>query len=285
MPLSPPARYFPVKPTPLRMEAGLARHGTDFGNDAADRLFFQVDGDLERYLEAKRQAPPTRHAVLSRDDGERAANEAALAWARATLAREHPERLAAADARARGEHPLFALAAAVQEDLVVLRRTGDGGSAAIAVHVSCPSGWRPERIHGASFGAIHGPVPDFAKRPEAERSMVEAMVERGPYVRFVWTVAADDRLDHHPEEGRRDPWRADGPGFLRVERQTTVPFPEHEASLFLIRVYVYPFAALSPIERQVLQRAIVAMPDHVARYKGIEAARETVLAVLRAVGG
>ncbi|MEW6268652.1 MAG: heme-dependent oxidative N-demethylase subunit alpha family protein [Thermodesulfobacteriota bacterium] len=281
-PLPRPARYFPVKPLALRMEAGLLRHGTDLGNGPADGLFFQVDDELPRYLEAKRRVPAARHALLARDEQERAIHAAVDAWLRATLGREHPERLAAlaelgVDPTRAG---LLEIARVVQEDLVVIRRLGDGGSAAIGVHVSSPSCWRPERIHGASFGAIHGPVPDFAKRAEAERSMVDAMVERGPYVRFVWTVAADDHLDHHPEESRRAPWREDGPGFLRVERQTTVPFPEHAAALFLIRVYLYPFASLTAEQRGVLARALELMPADVARYKSLDAVRETIAAVL-----
>jgi hypothetical protein len=279
MPLPRPARYFPVKPTALRMEAGLVRHGTDFGNGAADRLFFQVDDQLERYLAAKRATPPGRHARLARDEHERAIHAAADVWLRDTLGREHPERFAALGEGA-PRAGLFEVARVVQEDLVVVRRLPDGGSAAIGVHVSAPSGWRPERIHGASFGAIHGPVPDFAKRAEAERSMVDAMVERGPYVRFVWTVTADDHLDHHPEEGRRAPWRADGDGFLRVERQTTVPFRELAASLFLIRVYLYPFASLTAEQRDTLAHALDLMPPEVARYKGLDAVRETVTRVL-----
>ena len=67
MSLPAPARYFPVKDGPLRMEAGLLRHGTDFGNGAVDELFFQVDSELERYLAAKRAVPATRHAQLARD--------------------------------------------------------------------------------------------------------------------------------------------------------------------------------------------------------------------------
>jgi hypothetical protein len=279
--LPPPARYFPVRPLPLRMEAGLVRHGTDFGNGAADRAFFQVDAELERYRVAKRGAPSARHAVVPHDDADRALLARVEAWLRTTLADEHPALLAElGDAAA---HAGFAdVAALVQEDLVVIRRLPDGGSRAIAVHVSMPAGWRPERIHGASFGAIHGPVPDFAKHPAAERSMVDAMVERGPYVRFVWTVTADDNLDHHPEEGRRLPWRADGPAYLRVERQTTVPFAAEDGSLFLIRTYLYPFASLSAEQRAVLASALEQLPPAVAAYKSLATVVPTALALLRA---
>jgi hypothetical protein len=239
---------------------------------------------VEAYRAAKRAAPAARHTELARDDAERALLAAVVEWIRSTLAREHPDLLAAlGDQVARAG--FATLAGLVQEDLVVIHRLPGGGSSAIAVHVAAPSGWRPERIHGASFGTIHGPVPDFAKRAAAERSMVDAMVERGPYVRFVWTVTADDHLDHHPDGGRRAPWRAEGPGFLRVERQTTVPFAAQQGSLFLIRTYLYAFADLSAEQRDVLASALVRMPAEVAAYKGIDAIRPTVLEVLRRAGG
>ena len=288
MAASAPARYFPVKASPLRMEAGLLKHGTDLGNGPTDALFFQVDDQLERYLAAKRAVPATRHAVLARDAHEHAIHAAVRDWLRDTLAREHPERRAALASAITSDHAKAAsydaIASVVQEDLTVLRRTPDGGSSTIAVHVCMPSGWRPEAIHDASFGAIHGAVPAFAKNAQAERSMIDAMVERGPYVRFVWTVAADDHLDHHPEDGRREPWRADGPGFLRVERQITVPFAAQEASLFLIRTYLYAFTDLTPAQRGLLARAIAIMPAEVAAYKGLDATRDTVLEVLRRAG-
>jgi hypothetical protein len=265
------------------MEAGLSRHGSDFGNGAADRLFFQVDAELARYLAAKRAVPPSRHAVLMRDAAERAIHPTVLGWMLDTLAHEHPVQRAALAADA-ADVDYGAIAGVVQEDFAVLRRRDDGGSDAIAVHVCAPSGWCPERIHGASFAAIHGPVPAFAKDPRAERSMVDAMIERGPYVRFVWTVTADRHLDHHPEEGRREPWRADGHGFLRVERQTTVPFAVQQASLFLIRTYLTPFEELTASERGVLARALEALPADVAAYKGLDTIRATVLEVLRRAG-
>jgi hypothetical protein len=259
----PPARYFPVKETPLRMEAGLKPLTTDLGNGPRDRLHFQIDDERERYLAAKRLVPASRHRVVERDAADRRVHAEVVAWMRATLRREHADRFAAEQLDSYG-----AIAARVQEDFAVIARAGGAGEA-IAVQVSFPSGWRPENIAGASFRAIHGPVPGFAEVDPQAASMVRAMVERGPYVRFVWTVTADDHLDHHPEDGRREPWRRDGGGWLRVERQVTVPFVELDASLFLIRTYLYPFASLAPEERRTLACALEAMPADVRRYKGL----------------
>jgi dimethylamine monooxygenase subunit A len=271
-----PARYFPVKGTPLRMEAGLKPLSTSFGNGPRDSLPFQLDDEREHYLAAKRRVPAGRHRILERGPQDDRVHREVLAWMRSTLRRDHPEAFAAGPLDSYAE-----IGARIQEDFTVLGRASGPGEA-IAVHVSFPSGWRPERIAGASFRGIHGPVPSFADVDAQAESMVRAMIERGPYVRFVWTICADDRLDHHPEEGRREDWRREGPGWLRVERQVTVPFPALDAALFLIRTYRYPFASLTPGERDVLARALAALPDDVRRYKSLEGApTEAALAQLR----
>jgi hypothetical protein len=268
------ARYFPVRPSPFRFQAGLHPFGTDFGNGAAERRYFQFDEQCARYLAEKRAIDPRRHRLLAPDAAQRHAMARVLAWLGETLAVEHPALPAEPPATLR------AVGARVQEDLVVIHRGADGTDAAIGVDVSFPSDWRPDRIVGTDFRFIHGPVPGFADDATQARAIVTAMIERGPYVRFVWTLKADDRLDHHPERGPFPAWSADGDGFLRVERQITVPFPEVAASLFLIRTYLYPFAALDAVERATLDRAVQAMPEPAATYKGFAAARDIVRALL-----
>ena len=49
-----------------------------------------------------------------------------------------------------------------------------------------------------------------------------------------------------------------------------MPFVGADASLFLIRTYLYPFASLAPSERVTLARALAAMPEEVRRYKGLD---------------
>jgi hypothetical protein len=251
------------------MQAGLLRFGTDFGNGPADARFFQADDERPRYLEAKRAVPPDRHVVSGDDAVASGAREAALAWMRARLAEEHPALLAEADADRDARDPLESIARAVQEDFAVLvAGEGDAGRA-VALDVRFPSGWRPEALAGADFARIHAPVPGFGKVDAAARSMVRAMVDRGPYVRFVWTLSADDALDHHPESGRRVPWSEARAVFLRVERQITAPLPPARAAVFLIRTYVYPWPSLAEAQQEIIRAAIAAMPDDVRRYKGL----------------
>ena len=258
-----PARYFPVTPRPYRMEAKLVPLGTDFGNGERDRQFFQLDRERERYLRTRRAIPSPCEAVLCGDEARRRCHARVVDWMIETLAREHPH-LAAP--RERSYAALYEL---IQEDFAVMYRPADGADRALGVYVSFPSGWRPERIAGRSFAAIHRPVPNFADSAATNASMLASMIERGPYVRFVWTICADHNLDHHPERGTRAAWRPRGPGWLRVERQVTVPFAEESASLFLIRTYLYPFSSLRRARRTTLAAALDSMPQDVARYKGL----------------
>lgn len=266
-----PARYFPVTEAPLKMTAGLKRLGTDFGHGARDAQLFQVDDERPRYLAEKRAAPPERHQLAGTDAAAEAARAAGLACMREALAREAPALLAEADADRAARSPLEAIARAVQEDFAIFA-ADDGDGRTVALDVRFPSGWRPERLAGASFVSLHAPVPGFVDTPAAARSMVDAMVSRGPYVRFVWTVCSDAALDHHPDarppvqwdvREARDAWR------LRVERQVTVPLPAARASLFLIRTYLYPLHALSEREQRTLLRALEVMPEAVRAYKGL----------------
>lgn len=264
-----PPRYFPVEASPYRMKSGLRPFGTDFGNGAVDGHFFQIDDEADRYRSAKRHTPKGRTGVRASTPAEGHAHAAVLDWIRATWNEEHPD-----DTLPPLPHRLHdayeAVSRHAQEDLAVLFREADTTGVAIAVFVDFPSGWRPERILGTSFTEIHDPVPDFAHDPGQVDSMVTSMIHRGPYVRFVWTLSADDALDHHPEEGGRQPWTNAARGWLRVERQVTVPFPSVRASLFLIRTYLYPFERLTLEERTQLRDAIRAMPGAIARYKSLE---------------
>ena len=267
---APPARYFPVDRKPLHMRPRLKPFPTDLGNGPADERTFQTDEEVGRYLAAKR---PARYR-LARDPEAAHAHETVLSHLEKVLAAERPGGFEAGQGDAATRYA--AAAAVVQEDFTVQLLEPDGSDRAIALYVSIPSGWRPEQVLGWSFREIHLRVPDFADTAATAGSLVSAMALRGPYLRFVWSPSADGELDHHPEEGSRRDFRPDSrQGWLRIERQITVPFPLPElgsgwaASLFVIRTYLRPFASLSPAERDTLAAALRCMPVATARYKGL----------------
>ena len=176
--LLPPARYFPVTPGVLRMRARLVEFGSDLGNGHRDALYFQVDQDRERMLAQKQRLMHLqgRFAVAHSGHVEEATHEAALAWMQERLASEHPE--LAVHASGDIAERYRALATTVQEEFVVVQRTGTMDRA-IAVFVCFPGAWRPENVIGRSFFEIHGPVPGFVDTDAAARSMVSAMIDRG----------------------------------------------------------------------------------------------------------
>jgi hypothetical protein len=256
------------------MQPGLFRFGNDFGNGSADQRFFPLDETAARYLAEKARvlaAYPDRNAASVRGEGDEQILAAAASWFDDALRAEgHPA--AGAPLRDIGRHLL--------EDFAVLQR-GPTGDRVLFVHACFPSGWRPEAVLGKSFGEIHAKIPGIEDVVAKTRSLVEAMVARGPYVRFVWTISADYELDHHPEQGKRVDWSARTErGFLRVERQVTVPLGTHSASVFLIRTYLYSFDDLTGEQRHVLRRALALMPPEIARYKGLEVAMSRALELL-----
>jgi dimethylamine monooxygenase subunit A len=273
-----PARplYFPVKPEPLRMQAGLFRFGTDFGNGDADRLFFPRDATSPGYLAEKARvlaAHPDRDQDRIESDREQRAVTLAAAWLSDTLRSEgHPNTSSVART---------ALGRELVEDFAVVQRDQAGADRALWLHACFPSGWRPEHVIGKSFTDIHAKIPAFDAALRKAPSLVEAMLTRGPYVRFVWTVCADDELDHHPDQGRQRAWSADTPrGFLRVERQTIVPLPEASACIFLIRTYLYGFDELGAEQRRTLAQALAQMPHEILSYKRLTGALPRALELL-----
>lgn len=260
------------------MRAGLNAFGTDFGNGAREQQFFQRDVEFDRYVAAKSAVDAGRHGVVDDTDVRAALIDRALAFCAERLRDEH---CVVVDDRGSRAERCARLALLVQEDFAVMHRGDNDVGDTVVVNVCFPSGWRPERLLGTTFQTIHGPVPAFTDKLAVAQSMVRSMVERGPYVRFVWTCSADDILDHHPEQGTRLPHSSTSPGFLRVERQVTMPFTELGGALFLIRTYVYPFASLSTEQKQTLSTALSAMSDEIAAYKGLLAGRPHLLDLLK----
>jgi len=262
------AVYFPVKAEPLQMAASLNRFGTDFGLGEDEHRFFQVDALRPAYLAGKQAAPARRRFVVGDDPLAGRARDEALGWMMATLKREHPAVVAEVEADADAADPFDALARHLQEDFAVMQAGDEDTGRTLVVDVRFPSGWRPERLRHEGFVAIHQPVPGFPPTEKAARGMVRAMVDKGPYVRFVWTVTPDASLDQHPDRASElRTWDEAERSYLRVERQVTVPLPRTRSSVFLIRVYMTPVDELSVERRARLVEALRLMPDEVRDYK------------------
>jgi hypothetical protein len=177
------------------------------------------------------------------------------------------------------------LALAVQEDLVIVRDDGEMGVSEL-MHVCFPSHWNPGERVGQSLFGLHEPVANNEQLLKASKNTLQAMVNRGPFVRFVWSLNSTDELNLNPAfhtHGRKKPL-GDNPSqwFFRVERQTTLPMPELRRSLFTIRILVASLPSVLNEERKnLLVQAVLSMDEQLLAYKGLVKQKEVLLEYLK----
>ena len=71
--------------------------------------------------------------------------------------------------------------------------------------------------------------------------------------------------------------------FFRVERHTTLPLPQHQRAVFLIRVMVAPLTEtlrVTPDRASEMLAALESMSEAVVAYRGMTAVRSRLLAEL-----
>ena len=316
-----PARYFPLERGLYEVAPGLRTLGSDFGNGEMDARLFQIDRDFAEYRANTVSARVERlQKYVCTKDFLPEVRTAVSAFLIERMTTEYPDYFRRThqglDCALTGESLNFndafeltgverstttppytdafdALAAQVPEDLAILIRRDDRDWLA-ALSLTSPSHWAAEDKIGRDFFSIHAPVPGIDKLNRAAAHFVEAMIHKGPYVRFVWGFASDRRLNHHPEPAPGvDPalWRGRvfrrgeaSPFQIRVERQVTWGLPSVEAALFSIRVSFIDGAEIRgrPAERALLRSALLSMTPESLRYKGLDADRDEVVAWLDA---
>lgn len=123
----------------------------------------------------------------------------------------------------------------------------------------------------------------------SQSQIVRAMIQSGPYVRYVWGIHRDGELCHNPQIHQAPPWRLgaspgelSGQAWFRVERQTTRGFPELNRALFTIRYWTEPLTvtAADPYQRERLASALAAMDAAELAYKGLSTVRDQLVAWL-----
>lgn len=163
------------------------------------------------------------------------------------------------------------------EDLALVARDPDSGRDWLAAtHVLSPQHWDPRDKLGRDFVAVHTPVAGSGPMNATCSRLVDAVISRGPFVRFAWGVAMSDCLDHHPaappDADRSGSTHFDPDGaFLRVERQTLTGFPAAQGALFTIRPYTYPLreAVAGGHHARSLAAALRTMTPERVAYKGL----------------
>jgi len=320
-----PAHYFPLAGGRYLVKPGLFRLGEPFGNGAHDSQIFQFDATFPEYRDQKMRSRRECLAkyYLTHSLGAGVAM-CVTQFVVHSLAHEHPDLFSVdrragrtvLDCRPSGERLCFdpdwnldlgasctsasptyidaidALAAQVQEDLVVTQCDGDSNWAA-ALHVCFPNAWAPADKIGLDFAHIHEPVPhaESMNREGNRLASIMCNATKG-LVRFVWGVTVDTRLNHHPKapEGTTEQqWARQSfdPGnphaFVRIERQTIWGFPEKTASLFIIRTYLTDCHEIKKdrLMCDSLCSAIESMSQASLVYKGLDQDRNALLCWLR----
>lgn len=294
-------RYTPWTKGAYEVAPALRPFGSDFGNGEWDRKLFQIDADFPRYAENKRNALRERRGKYVRAFRlSRAVERAAVDLIVTRLAEDYPERFEAGyegetrtlsegerqwvfttPGRGTESQALDLLARMVPEDLAIVS-VEDSVDWVSYLHLCSPSHWAAEQKVGRSFFDVHEPIPGFERVNAASAGLVDAMVNKGPYVRFVWGVESDDLLNHHPEE---PPGRdfSQGHFWVRTERQVVWGMPEVGAALFTIRVGFVPDNEVLADEglRTSLISALESMTPEAREYKGLTQGWDDLLRLLR----
>jgi hypothetical protein len=329
--LPPVADYFPPASGKYDVRPALLPFGSDFGNRDADQQVFQLDEQFPRYRATKLAARRERlskyyrtHMLSTEVSG------SVLRFIIERLSLEHPEsfslqghsgrmlalhcqltdetlifddrmRLVDVQRSARSDLPspdyhdaLDALACQVQEDIVVVSKSPFGRDWLAAIHLCMANQWSAEDKIGQPFRETHAPVPGMRNEQQDADKLVNAIINKGPFVRFAWGLTSDENLNHHPRPASS---MADAGGaandfdpaqpqlYLRIERQTLWPFTTQQAALFTIRTYLTDCNGIrQDAERNSqLISALRSMSSEQLRYKGIEQAQRNILQWL--VGG
>lgn len=276
--------YFPVSAGPPDLAGPY--HPLAAGSPGGAAVF-ELDRERDHYLATKQALVVRPGRGPARVAG--SAADAALVRAeqsvRARLAEADPARFAPGRTARLG---LDALMLELQEDLAVLQLPAGFSperARALYLHVCFPSGWSPAQMIGKSFLGLHARVPHEPGFARAERSGHAARMFAGPAVRFVWSLAPDAALDHHPDATRPADWSTTHEAFMRVERQLILPLtaagPEPAVALFFIRTYIYPLARLLREQRLGLLEALDRMPEPVRRYKGLLGHEDRIAELVR----
>ena len=317
MQLAAPANYFPFKSGHYKVAAGLFPLDTDFGNGPRDAHIFQLDNLYADYRRQKNQAhdaTPEKHYCRATPDPHTSAQAARLIIAQ--LCRQHPDKFSCQKqnsqwllhCRPSGETLCFgpqyqlqtaretpsyadaldALAHQIQEDFAIVEFSPRGEDRISLLHLSFPNHWSAQEKIGNTFQQAHRGVPGMARINAHGGRLLETAMEKGPYVRFAWGLASDDRLNHHPDTPpgqEQKSWHGrcfspqDPRLMLRVERQVLQGIPQSPGLLFTIRTYLYDVARIKADSgmSSALRGALLSMSADTLRYKGLD---ESLAAIL-----
>jgi len=175
-----------------------------------------------------------------------------------------------------------------EPDWVVLRPLADNTYHLAAGSVCFPSGWALADKLGRPLEEIHAPVPGLNRALGRQvQTFLQRLKPGAVWLRDNWGLSADSALNHHPVLQLR-PLTAEARlagTWLRYEEQLLARLPDSPDILFAIRVGRVRLPEILPFPEVTrrLTEALATMPEDVAAYKGLAAARPALLQQLRAL--
>jgi dimethylamine monooxygenase subunit A len=178
------------------------------------------------------------------------------------------------------------LGAAWEPDVLLLQAPSATSQPVLRGGCVCfPSSWALEEKVGRPLDTIHAPVPTLNEQFANPAQQFLARIKPGiSWERVNWGLSRSPELNQHPS--RKLP-RLDGTVALeevwfRAEYQSLISLPKTGGVLFGIRLVIEPLMKLRSDEEFMagLARAVRSMPESIAAYKGIAAARERLVDLL-----
>ncbi len=225
---------------------------------------------------------PAKYSALLTEGEPLAAETAGLAQQWNSL---NAAELAAAHTTATPRERLLALGKNWEPDFLLLCADKSGSFRLVAACVCFPSSWPLEEKVGRPVAEIHAPAPTLNATLGSGIDQFLGRIRPGAaWARSNWGLSRSSALNQHPSQNTprlAPPLRADEV-WLRVENQIFFRLPETSGLLFGIRIENVPLTDVKkwPDAARGLARALRTMPEEIARYKGLVAAREEISALL-----
>lgn len=180
---------------------------------------------------------------------------------------------------------LLAMGKEWEPDLLILKADLKEQPRLVTGCVCFPSSWSFEEKIGHPLDFIHKPVATLNEQFASPIQQFMARMKPGiSWERINWGLSRSPELNQHP--GRNLP-RLDANVSLdevwfRAEYQSLVSLPASYGVLFGIRLVIEPMRALKndPAFTEGMTRALRTMPEPIAQYKGLAAARQRLIELI-----
>ena len=183
-------------------------------------------------------------------------------------------------------HKCLALGEFWEPDFLLLKPDADHAIRLCGGCLCAPSSWRLDEKLGQPIEFIHAPVPGLNLHIGAAiHKFLSALKPGAASLRHNWGLSRSPELNQHPDRTLPllDAKVSAEEVWLRVEHQALVALPKSGGILFGIRVVNHPLNEIkaNQLAADRLRRALETMPEEMARYKNLAAARGRILDLLR----